>query len=273
MRRSLFLALLITICVSSSAHAQALSFSQAVLDWSGLSYTISDGLTVTLIQPANNLAASSADTTRGGLFDQNTMSQTAPNTWSTTGVDSHYTRDEGSAFATASTMNGLMVSTALAGTGPTEGLQPYGHGQAVTTVDFWLYGTGTGTITVTVPYRLDVSVTQTTPPPGTTFLTAATSNAYLFIGPGQTDGNGFRTDSLVLSNTAGTLNGLLSRTGTLTVSESLSNPTFGPLIGIGGGIETYATAQRVPEASSLWWLMGGLISVLGWHWVRTASSH
>jgi hypothetical protein len=237
--RPLIGALGLVLLLASSAWANSLAYSEAQLDWSGLQFTISEGLTVTAIQDGGRSSYASAFTTQGGFVSQYGSSWSAPLTWQTS--------TDGLATADASAANGLLTSTSLAGTTLfSSDLRNHGESTAETSTAFWLYGSGNGTLTVQIPYRLTIGLTETIPPslnPYRYEVTSASANVFLLMGPGAIEG-GWLAQSLTSSSTTGLLDGTLTNTGLFTMSRIFDNPYWGPLVSIIAETSTTATGRR-----------------------------
>lgn len=112
---------------------------------------------------------------------------------------------------------------------------------------FWLTGHGVGTLTISFPYTLTASCSH-----GATDGATAQSSVFLHTGPGAGSGRDHR-------ETLNCVDGE-SRSGMLTVSQTLVNPTFGPLVSIWLTANTDAVATA-PEIPSLALLPVGVVAV------------
>ena len=256
--RLISLALLATAMVPASTSASSIVLSQATLDWSGFTFSVDGGLVVDRIDYAlAPFSLSYAETPIGGP-------QSAQGNVSI--ASSSSTQMGGAALASSSANNGFLQSGSQSAT---FGESPTGHlkanGDASAFVDFWLYGHGSGSLTVSVPYTLRIQVNADQPPAGLfrdDFVSAAGS-ASLSLGPGAgfADEQWFDSNVLAWLPTDPVVDGVLTKTGTLTVWRNLVNPTFGPLISLEGIVRTEAVAA-VPEPGEFELLGCGLVGAL-----------
>jgi hypothetical protein len=234
-----------------TASADSIARSEARLDWTGLTFAISSGLTVTRIDQADFAAGSWVSTTLGGTTQDEKISHSFQD-WSNTSASSAYSTSSGFGGAQASTSNGLLMVRSEAGTTALESSEQAGQSSAHTDSIFWLYGTGVGTLTVTVPYTLSVECNLSD---AIREDTAALASVSLMAGPGV---GWHTTDALSCSDSAhpGIKNGMLM------LSKDFSDPTWGPLTGIWASANTSAMAS-VPEPSTLLLLvMAGITGVV-----------
>lgn len=232
-----FLTLLLSV-FTTPAWATSLAISEAVINWSGFSYTISEGLTVREFTP-ETIAASSLAVAYGRR------------------PEDHF--GDGFAFSSsdplhsessASVFNGVLTSRSTA-----DGLGK-GLARAITATRGRLYGSGQGVLTVSAPYSLHVSASE----PG---LSALASAAFLILSG--------RTESVVTKQLIwdSPFAGELTEYGVLTTSLMFDEPFVGPLVSIYAVIHTQTngmTFRDLPEPSSLWLLACGVVGLVGMAW-------
>ena len=171
----------------------------------------------------------------------------------------------GGAAVASSANNGFLQSGSQSAT---FGESPTGHlkanGDASAFVDFWLYGHGSGSLMVSVPYTLQIQVAERRPTagrfvPGRLRLSAAGS-ASLSLGPGVGFAGEQWFDSKVLAwlPTDPAVDGVITKTGTLTVWRNLVNPVVWFPISLEGIVRTEAVAA-VPEPGEFELLGCGLV--------------
>jgi hypothetical protein len=267
--RLISLALLATVMVPASTSASSIVLSQVTLDWTGFTFSVDGGLVVDRIDYAvAPFSLSYAQTPIGGP-------QSAQGNVST--ASSSSTQMGGAALASSSTNNGFLQSGSQSST---FGESPTGHlkanGDASAFVDFWLYGHGSGNLTVSVPYTLQIQVNANQAPPGSfrDDFVSSNASASLMLGPGAgfAGEQWFDSADLTWLPTAPVVDGVLRKTGTLTVSRSLVEPTFGPLIFLGATVRSDAVAA-VPEPGELELLWCGLVGLVGSLLRRGRSKH
>jgi hypothetical protein len=169
----------------------------------------------------------------------------------------------------------MLTSYSVAGTTPQSNyIFNSGQSGSFTDSDFWLYGSGVGTLTVSVPYSLQINLSETAPrlpEQGPYDATAATAVARLVMGPGVLEG-GYQAETLSWSESDPALNGVLTRSGVLSVTKGFNNPYWGPLTSVFVDVPTSATERVVPEPSSFLLLVLGLVvlTVRWWKWRGSA---
>ena len=242
----------------SLALADGIAVSQATLDWSGLTYTITGSLVVTPTVPfsfASSYASTTGTTgtplvTVGGTSADLRYSSSFPQTWANTSAFSGYSTTSGNAFTQAATANGFLASSSQAATTSLEWSNNFAQSSARTFTVFPLYGTGVGSLTVTVPYTLSAACNISSGPIDNQ-STVADASVSLEMGPGIGP-NASRSVSCQ------DIPGITE--GDLTLSMNFDNPTFGPLVDIDASAETDAYAH-VPEPPTMLLLACGLF---GW---------
>jgi hypothetical protein len=229
--------LLAVIVLVSSTSAEALSIvnAEAILDWTGFTFTTTGTLAVSLI-------------------DQPRISVS---TWYTPTTP---TTTTGSASAEASAVNGYLTAAAGAQTIADGGLPNVGEASAFVSETFWLYGTGTGSLVVTVPYHLALTSLEA----DERDLTHAAAGVNFVIGPGVS-GVDYVWDAITLDGA-----GSISRDGILTAaSREFSNPTWGPLVSLSGTTHVYASSALPEDTSSVLLLVLGLLVIGAFRWRRS----
>jgi hypothetical protein len=245
-------ALILLLAWPCNSLADGIAISNATLDWTGFTFTVTSGLTVSVVG-ASDFDLSFASTTLGGS-SQEIKDGSSPQ--SSTSAFSQYSTGTANGVAQAATANGFLTTSSQAST---TSLQPsinFAESNAFTSHDFFLYGTGTGTLTVSIPFTLSVACNSSQPlgSPAVDLTTAADASVFLEIGPGNV---GLPvSDTISCQNNPGVTNGVL------TVSENFTNPTFGPLVSIDASASTDAEA-KVPEPSGLLLLAIGLTGLAG----------
>jgi hypothetical protein len=253
-------ALTVGLLFPARVSAGSIVLTQASLDWSGFSFTVDGGLVIDSIESPQGYPSS-------GSFAQTQLTGSRSAQGLISAATSSSTNDGGAALAHSSTSNGLLQS---ASESSTFGDNPSGHiradGDASAFTNFFLYGHGSGYLTVSVPYTLEILVNADELPAGNfrdDFVSSAAS-ASLILGPGTgpADEQWFDSTSVAWLPTDHVTDRTLTKTGTLTVSRSLVNPTFGPLIFIGAVVRTEAVAA-VPEPGELLLFASGLATLIG----------
>ena len=248
---------LLLVCPSNSL-ADGIATSSATLDWSGLNFTVSSGLTISLIQVAGPVISSSGASTTLGELSAQTSYSPSPEDCCNTSAFSQYSTSGANVVTQAATVNGFLTSSSQAFTTSVGSGINFAQSSASIEYNFWLYGSGVGTITVNLPYTLSVACNISHPqgvPPGDE-VTGADAFVLLVIGPGVIPPTPYESETASCQNNPGITNGVF------TLSESFSNPTFGPLVSIDAFASTDATAY-VPEPSSLLSLCIGLTALAG----------
>jgi hypothetical protein len=217
MKSGAALLLAIIVAASSTGAEAALVSAEAIFDWTGFTYTTTGTLSATMIVQASQGGASTSTTT----------------TPTTLG---------GSTAASASAVNGFLTTSAVAvATGP--GFANVGQADVFASSIFFFYGTGAGSLVVTVPYHMELTSVETSDRD----ITSASARVNLFTGPGVgSNPDWFVSDALALAEA-----GAMSRDGVLTASRPLSNPTFGPLVGLFLQGEVRASAALSETTSPL----------------------
>jgi PEP-CTERM motif len=224
----------------SNSLADGIALSGATLNWTGMTFTVT-GLTTISVDPAILIADSHASTTLGALSENETFSDSSvPRDLGNTSASSQHSTGTGSAVAQAATAFGLLTSNSQASATLQQPSTNFAQSSAVTTRDFWFYGSGVGSLTVSVPYTLSAACNISQPQVGDQ-MTAADASVFLEVGPGA---GWYASDTISCQNNPGIKNGVL------TLSMGLTNPTWGPLVDIEAGVATSAAA-KVPEPSSL----------------------
>jgi hypothetical protein len=203
------------------------STSSAVLDWSNYGFTVEGGLVIFRIDSAGLLNYATATTSGGGT------SQFGGFDGGPAFADFGYSNNIGHATASASSVNGLLRSYTEAGADDTSYFSA--HSGTSTVNDFWLYGIGTGTLTATLPYRLTADCS----PAAFNELSSAAASVSLSSWSGSPGGY----DSAQIGC------GESPKVGTLTVSQSFNNPTFGPLTSFTASAGSDVVAS-IPESGS-----------------------
>ena len=243
-------ALILLLAWPSNSFADGIAISNASLDWTGFTFTVTSGLTVSVVGAAD-FDLSFASTTLGGS-SQEIKDGSSPQ--SNTSAFSQYSASTANGVAQAATANGFVATSSLAST---TSLQPsinFAESSVFIERDFFLYGSGVGTLTVSIPFTLSVACSsQPLGSPAGDLTTAADASVFLEIGPGNPL---LASDTISCQNNPGVTNGVL------TVSENFTNPTFGPLVSILARASTDAEA-KVPEPSGLLLLSIGLTGLAG----------
>lgn len=216
------------------ALANTMTSSTATLDWTGLTFSVTGGLTGHAVTGSVD-AGSSASTMLGASSGSSTFSYPY-----VTSESSSYSTSEGNADAYGSTDDGFLSATSRAAATSDKSSQNGSKTGVDTDWAFWFYGTGDGLITVSVPYTLSVTCNPTPPSPNT--VTAAEASVSLYLGT--------PAPGMFASDTASCQNGPVTKSGRLTASAYLTNPTWGPLLDASVSATTSATAS-MPEPSSL----------------------
>jgi hypothetical protein len=226
--------------VVSVANADSFVISEATLDWSGFSYHVSDGLTISSIVTGYLGSTTAAGTRHGGF--QSVLGVT------NSSADSRYSNALGEAASHGGAANGALASRSESASfgGPTT---DSARAEAGASTSFWLYGTGEGVLTVEVPYELHIEGTV-----GRGSSAAATAWVSLELGPGAA---WFASDSLSWDSTSASM----TRTGTLVLSRTFVNPRNGPLMFIAASAASEAVTA-VPEPSALALLTLGASSAI-----------
>ena len=239
-------ALILLLAWPSNSFADGIAASNATLDWTGFTFTVTSGLTVSVVD-AGDFAFSFASTTLG---------EPSSAQGSNTSAFSQYSTSTANGVAQAATANGFVATSSEAST---TSLQPsinFAESSVFIERSFFLYGSGVGTLTVSIPFTLSVACNSSQPlgSPAVDLTTAADASVFLEIGPGNLGLPA--SDTISCQNNPGLTNGVL------TVSENFTNPTFGPLVSIVAGASTDAEA-KVPEPSGLLLLSIGLTGLAG----------
>ena len=249
---------LAAVCLSFCrpvAYGTIVVQTQAQLDWSGFTYTISPGLSVSHIDVSLISSGSTASTSLGGFNSQsNSTGVTSANSTSATAG--------GASSAVSSTNNGLLMSqsnSSALGTLPTA---LTAAGQASVLDAFWFYGSGVGTLTVSIPYSLQIAVQASGPAAQHPSISSGASVS-LSGGPAASEFNpNFATASLAWLPTDPVATGSLSKSGVLTITRIFNNPTWGPLVSIHAAASTNALAA-VPEYAESLSLALSLVMLIG----------
>jgi len=231
-----------------AASAFPVAASEAVLDWTGLTFAGVDGFTIAKIAGPSYTASSHAATSLGEASHEGKVDGFDPESWGETSAVSAYSTSTGSANASASTTYGFLTASSLAA--PTSVRDWHAaESEAWTGLTFRLYGSGAGSITVTVPYSLSVRSIASN-----ANTTAASSSVHLWMSnPGPSSG-------WYTSDTVSCRNESCTRDGILTLSGDFTGTYTGALMGIWARAETSATAS-VPEPSTLLLLASGLVGL------------
>ena len=224
----LFIAMFLT-ALTTPSWATSLVISEAVIDWSGFSYTISEGLTVTEFSQRQSPFIVAA--TYGGPKEATVHFGDGFVSSSSESLNS---------ASSASVVNGVLTSRSTAD----------GLGKSLSVVSTHtsvrLDGSGQGVLTVSAPYSLHVSVSE----PGQSAIAFAA----------------FFSGSAVIKQLIwdSPFAGELTENGVLTVSRTFDEPFFGPLT-IAAIVRTHTngmTFNDLPEPSSLWLFACGVVGLL-----------
>jgi hypothetical protein len=207
-----------------SASATPIALASATLDWSHWSVIVSDGLEITNIVTAGIPAINAATATPS------------------------YMTDAGMAQASASAIDGLLVTSAKAAAMDTS--NNLAQASTMTMIDFWFYGSGYGTLTVSIPYTVETTCSQ----PAFNESALSTAGVWLEDGPGVRP-NGYQSASFDCASGS-------SYSGLLTVSRDMNNPTWGPLVDFAAGTNVMATANVPDSGSTLGLLALGLFGLV-----------
>jgi len=231
-----------------AASAFPVAASEAVLDWTGLTFAGVDGFTIAKIAGPSYTASSHAATSLGEASHEGKVDGFDPESWGETSAVSAYSTSTGSANASASTTYGFLTASSLAA--PTSVRDWHAaESEAWTGLTFRLYGSGAGSITVTAPYSLSVRSVASS-----ANTTAASASVHLWMSnPGPSSG-------WYTSDTVSCRNESCTRDGILTLSGDFTGTYTGALMGIWARAETSATAS-VPEPSTLLLLASGLVGL------------
>ena len=181
---------LISVCLAiacgfapPAATAFPVAMSEAVVDWTGLTFAGVDGFTIAKVAGPSYAASSHAATSLGEASHEGKVDGFDPESWGETSAFSAYSTSTGSANASASTDYGFLTASSLAA--PTSVRDWHAaESEAWTGLTFRLYGSGAGSITVTVPYSLSVGSVASN-----VNTTAALASVHLWMSnPGPTSG-------------------------------------------------------------------------------------
>lgn len=247
-------ALAFVLAGHSRAFANGMALSDVIFDWSGLSYTIGGGLLIDHIDPAGSQAESAANTLQGGTSIDAKQSVFDPQGWGKTSAASLYATNLGSAASHATTDFGHFTGSSQAATSSHLSNRNTALSDASTGIDFFLYGSGVGDLTVTIPYTMSVACQTDNPINqfGNGDIVAAMASVGIAIGPGTGPGT---SATLSCQDATG------FKSGTLSVSMTFTNPTFGPLVDIEAFARTSVTASTVPEPTFLSACVMGLLGL------------
>jgi hypothetical protein len=238
-------ALILLLAWPSNSFADGIAISNASLDWTGFTFTVTSGLTVSVVD-AGDFAFSFASTTLG---------EPSSAQGSNASAFSQYSTSTANGVAQAATANGFVATSSQASTTSLQPSSNFAESSVFIERDFFLYGSGVGTLTVSIPFTLSVACSsQPLGSPAVDLTTAADASVFLEIGPGNLGLPA--SDTISCQNNPGVTNGVL------TVSENFTNPTFGPLVSIDARASTDAEA-KVPEPSGLLLLSIGLTGLAG----------
>jgi len=238
--KSRLLCVFLMLC--APAFCDSISTSEAVIDWSGLAFTTTGTLHLDSIPFFFGFSDSLARTS-GSITDHKTTTD-SPAAWLTTGATSTTTWPLGTASAIATTNNGLLHSSALVTTTDSSFFSSLATAQTAISLTF--VGTGTGTLIIQAPYTLTLDCTPDSP--------VTTARVELSAGV-------LSADTLTCAGAP------ITKSGTLTASRDLVNPTRGVSFTMRGAALAYAQTT-VPEPATIGMLALG-IPVMFWFAYRS----
>jgi hypothetical protein len=170
------LALILLLTWPSNSFADGIAISNATLDWTGFTFTVTSGLTVSVVDEGD-FAFSFASTTLG---------EPSSAQGSNTSAFSQYSTSTANGVARAAIANGFVATSSQAST---TSLQPsinFAESSVFIERNFFLYGSGVGTLTVSIPFTLSVACNSSQPlgSPAVDLTTAADASVFLEIRTG-----------------------------------------------------------------------------------------
>jgi hypothetical protein len=262
----------VAILSPSFATAGTLTVAHARLEWNDLKVHVTGGLSIDIYRSELKAASTATIDVFGNPLEtrserKSVFRDTGPEDWAHTAALLDETINYGHAIAQASTADGSLMSHAEAGwldlnrqVLAAAGNENRAHAQAYTYMfAYTVSGAGSGTVSISIPYTISVSCS-----PSALGTSAASAQVTLFA-------NAFppnywyaanpwvrcEQDSATAQGGGTSTNGVISRSGTMTVSRSytFSGGSYYPYMPGIIAVTTNATATAgtvlVPEGSTL----------------------